>query len=205
MKFKLLFVALLCAFTAYAQTSKDTNGLPAFTDTVSLSGLGAIGKTIGQQIADTHFNLKDGISVSPFGLYHKGDIGAGVSVHTMNTNGLRLGLALAGVNEHDVRSKTIFNSGPGHWDFYDASLSIGGNGTFHVPVLDWDLDLYLETGPAFNLVDLNTIYLQSVAGATKSFRLGGGKVLTVGGGVGHLTKPGWENGPFYIAHAGLSF
>lgn len=197
----LLAAAILACglLTVTAQTNAPaSNSLPAITETLSLSSLGDIAHIVGDQIKGISF--KDGFAVNPFVLYHEGDLGGGVSVHTANTNGLRVGLALAAVDEHDVHSG-LFNKGSSHFSFYDATISIGAKGNFVVPLVGWKLDLYLETGPAFNLASPDTLYIQSVLGASKSWAWGS-RVITLQGGIGHLSR--WDS-PFYEGGLGISF
>lgn len=208
MKTKTLLALALCVglYTASAQTT-DTNLPPmtTVTEAFSLGSLSGLGKTIAEQVKGISF--KEGFTVSPFGLYHKGDLGGGVSLHTANTNGLRVGLALAAVNEHDVHGGGIFNKGASHWDFIDATINIGANGTFTVPLINMTVDLFVESGPAFNARNISEVYEQSVAGASKTFLLSKNSrtAINIYGGIGHISKPGWNDGPFYLFGIGGTF
>lgn len=182
-----VIAALGLCLAAHAQTNNvSTNQVP------NLLGEGKQIVTDGYNTL-TKLSFADGINIEPFGIYHKGDLGGGLAVSTTSTNSLNYGFAIAAINETGANGvKSI--------SFYDTSFSLSYNGSLTVPVIG-AADYYLETGAAIDAANPSAgIYNQSIAGLKKTFKLSDNFSVSLGGGIGYLSK--W-NDSFYIAHISI--
>lgn len=136
-------------------------------------------------------SFKDGFTVEPFAIYHRGDWGGGLAISTAATNSINYGFALATIHETENHD----------WDFYDTSFNVSYNGSVDLPIVG-NAQYFIETGAAVDLRSIQTgIYNQSLTGLKKTWDFNGNLSLTIWGGVGYLTK--W-NDAFYSAGIGLT-
>lgn len=179
---------VLAAFPPFP-TGVSTNGVLIATKNGFLKEV-QIGLKDGiNALKDASF--KDGLNVAPLFIYHDGDLGGGVAVSPVVTNGISYGFAMAVISE----TSTINGVKKTSIDFYDASISLTYNGSVKLPLLG-ECQYYAETGIAFDLADpLKAQYSQSSAGIQKTWVLNDNDSITLGGGVLYLSK--WSD-PGYI-------
>lgn len=200
-----LSVCLLWALGSYAQTSLPTTlpatNTPAVTATNSMDQFISAGKQvlIDGWSALKGANFGDGLVAGPFAIYHNGDWGVGAQVSTAHTNGVNLGFAVAAVNETQVNQNT--GAKFKDWKFYDAALSLQWTKTVTLPLVNWDFDYFIETGPATDLRDPTSLYSQNLTGLHKTFVLSKTVGLDFGGGAGYLTR--WPDKPFFLGGANI--
>ncbi len=197
-KIILIIGVALLATVSHAQS--DTNSVTS-TNVVKnptvLQQLIGAGPAVYTQVKS--LSLADGFKVVPFGIRHDNDYGGGFAFSTANTNGVNAGLALAAISEQTTDPVTHLKKRS--WNFYDATLNISLNGTTTIPFVNWPVDYFIQSGPAFNLKDIKTVYEQSEAGVTKSWILGKHVGMSIGGGEGHCSR--WAQGFYQEAHFAL--
>jgi hypothetical protein len=204
----LLPLAALCLCASVAK-SQETPPVPTaapaavtttnvVSDPTPIDQFKVAGSTIYLQVKS--LSLTDGFKAIPFGIRHDNDYGGGLALSTANTNGVNAGFALAAISEQTKDPAT--GKKKREWNFYDATLNISLNGTTTIPFVNWPVDYFLQSGPAFNLKDIKTVYEQSEAGISKSWRLGPHLALSVGGGEGHCSR--WSSGFYQEGHFALT-
>ena len=135
----------------------------------------------------------NGLNVSPYGIYHSGDLGAGLAISTANTNGLNVGFECAAIDQSEP-------TGGKQWDFYDGAVSLQYKSSVVLPLVNISVDYTAETGMAANLNDPNTVYSQTATLVSKTWHFSGTlSSLTVGGGIGYLSAWSQPYYPFFIS------
>ena len=134
----------------------------------------------------------NGVNVSPFALDHQHMWGGGVGVSTAYTNALNPGFSLATVQEEEtetINGQTITRK---QWAFYDATLSIGYNGTKVLPYVG-TVGYDVETGGALNLKHIQSgIWNQSFFTLKKTWSVNNNIKLSAFAGMGYMQA--WNSG-----------
>ena len=143
-------------------------------------------------------SFTNGFSGGPFGIRHNSDYGGGLFVRTANPTGVNVGFGLAAI--YEKVTDPVTRKSKSELNLYDATVNISLNGTTAIPFVNWSVDYIIESGPAANLKDANTVYEQSLVGLEKTFKWGGvnpgdkAYALTIEVGEGHFSR--WGNGFF---------
>jgi len=188
---KKLILSLSLAAITLAGYSQTNTAATSAADSTLWTDIKQIGSDGYSALKDANFS--SGFTVTPFALIHKGDYGGGIAVETASSNLFNVGFALAGIHSTDPSTKK------GHFEFYDASLSLQIGQQIALPVVKWPTYMFAETGPAVNLKNPDAVLLQSVAGVKIKVYDKNGLAVWIDGGIGKNSE--WPE-PFYLG--GLS-
>lgn len=187
---KSLIGLALCALATTSAFAQATTNPPAATKNQLIEDAKQIGHDGWAALKDLSF--KEGFTIAPFALTHKGDWGGGVAVETASTNALNFGFAIAAIHNGATRRT----------DFYDATLSVSLQQPFTIPLIKKQAYAYVETGPGANLNKPTEPLIQSIAGVKMIFPIGSKWLIAGGGGVGHNSE--WIEDVFYIGHVSIT-
>jgi hypothetical protein len=140
--------------------------------------------------SDTNTFIR-GFNMTPFYLIHRDDYGGGIAFSTTKTNSVGVGFAVACINES------------GKLNFYSGSLSLRMGRTINLISTNYPINVYFETGVAANMRSFNTIFEQSIIGASVTKVFNNNNRISVGAGVGHNSR--WMNDNFFIFTTTFSF
>lgn len=142
----------------------------------------------------------NGFDAEVFGIYHRGDYGAGLAVSTMNTNSINYGFAMAAMYQTETASTALGTISKRKLDFYDANFSLQYTRTEDVAVIG-NVTWYASTAAAINLDNVKGgPFNETITGLKKTFTVNSNIQISVGGGIGYSQE--W-NSSFYIATVGF--